>query len=71
MTVKQQKVEMVFQDESGIGMCNPFVTVFIDNVQHDKVWAYISREQGADGGWYPVIRFRRDNPGLVMAAIGD
>lgn len=53
------KVELVFQNESGCGYSDPFAAVMVDGVQHDKVWAYIDRAQGADGGWYSVVKFRR------------
>jgi hypothetical protein len=58
-TVAHPSVELVFQNESGMGYDKAFVAVMVNGVQHDKVWAYIDREQGADGGWYPVIKFRR------------
>lgn len=54
-----EKVELVFQDESAMGYGDPFVAVYVNGVQHDKVWAYLDRAQGADGGWYSVIKFRR------------
>lgn len=56
------KVEMVYQNESVFGYGDPSVTLYVNDIQRDKVWAYIDKEQGADGGWYSVIRFRRDNP---------
>lgn len=55
----KDKVELVFQDESSMGYADPFVAVYVNGVQQDKVWAYIDKQQGADGGWYPVIKFRR------------
>jgi hypothetical protein len=56
---KSPQVDLVFQDESGCGYSDPFVAVYVNGVQHDKVWAYIDREQGADGGWYRVVKFKR------------
>lgn len=53
------KIELVFQDESAIGYGDPSVTLYVDDVQRDKVWAYITKEKGADGGWYRVIKFKR------------
>lgn len=52
-------VQLEFQNESAMGYGNPFVVVYVDGVQHDKVWAYLDFEQGADGGWYRVVKFRR------------
>lgn len=57
--VGQPTVELQFQNESGMGYDKPFVVVFVNGVQYDKVWAYTDREQGADGGWYTVVKFRR------------
>jgi hypothetical protein len=57
---EQAKIELVFQDENGCGSSSPFVAVMVNGVQHDKVWAYIDKEQGADGGWYSVVKFRRE-----------
>lgn len=57
--VMQPTTELVFQDENGTGTQSPFVALYVDGVQRDKVWAYLDRAQGADGGWYSVIKFRR------------
>lgn len=57
--VGQPTVELTFQNESGCGYSDPFVAVYVNGAQYDKVWAYIDKEQGADGGWYSVIKFRR------------
>lgn len=65
------KVELVFQNESGMGYSDPFVAVYVDGVQHDKVWAYIDKEQGADDGWYSVIKFRRSDDATHGASGGD
>jgi hypothetical protein len=59
--VSETKVELVYQNESGTGYADPFVEVVVNGVQYDKVWAYIDKAQGADGGWYNVIKFRRAN----------
>lgn len=53
------RVELTYQNESGCGYGDPFVAVMVNDVQYDKVWAYIDKEQGADGGWYNVVKFRR------------
>lgn len=66
------KVELVFQNESGCGYSDPFVAVYVNGVQYDKVWAYIDRERGADGGWYSVIKFRRSGETVsTTAGTGD
>lgn len=57
----QPTVELMFQNENGTGTSDPFVAVYVNGVQYDKVWVYIDREQGADGGWYSVVKFRRSN----------
>ena len=59
--VGEQRVQLDFQNESACGYGDPFVAVYVNGVQHDKVWAYLDREQGADGGWYQVVKFRRSN----------
>lgn len=64
--VGQPIVELTFQNENGVGTLDPFVAVYVNGVQHDKVWAYIDREQGADGGWYSVVKFRRS--GVTVSA---
>jgi hypothetical protein len=57
----EPKVELVFQNESGCGYSDPFVAVMVNDVQRDKVWAYVGMEKGADGGWYNVVKFRRSS----------
>jgi hypothetical protein len=52
-------ISLVFQNESACGYGDPFVAVFVNGIQHDKVWAYITQEQGTDGGWYSMVKFRR------------
>jgi hypothetical protein len=42
----------------------------VNGVQRDKVWAYIDREQGADGGWYQVVKFRRGGEREVKGGEG-
>lgn len=59
--MSEPKIELVFQDESGCDYSNPFVAVYVNDVQYDKVWAYIDKERGADGGWYNVVKFRRSS----------
>jgi hypothetical protein len=63
-------VALEFQNENGTGTHSPFVAVYINDVQHDKVWAYIDREQGVDGGWYSVVKFRRSGD-MAHAVGGD
>lgn len=58
-SVPAPEVRLKFQNESVMGYGDPCVAVYVNGVQYDKVWAYISQEQGADGGWYNVIKFRR------------
>jgi hypothetical protein len=59
---KSPSIELIFQNESGCGYGDPFVAVMVNGVQWDKVWAYVGLEQGADGGWYRVVKFRRGEP---------
>lgn len=65
------KVELVFQNESGMGYSDPFVAVYVDDIQHDKVWAYTDKEQSADSGWYSVVKFRRSDDAAHGASGGD
>ena len=66
----QSTVELKFQNESGCGYFDPFVAVYVNGIQYDKVWAYIDREQGADGGWYSVVKFKRGNEAPLAQEAG-
>lgn len=58
-TVPNPSIEITFTDESGTGNQPAVLEIKKDNEVLVAVQAVIERKQGADGGWYNCVSFRR------------
>lgn len=57
--VESPSLEITLTDESGTGNQPAVLEIRKDNELLVSVQAIIERKQGADGGWYNCVTFRR------------